>query len=202
MKNKLIKSISILIIGLAFAACDSSNTQAVEENKNIENVAASETNETDKDPESIENDHASSDDKEVKTESIEVSKKADEKDYHKEDGRYSTSLIASLEGNIDEFIGPTMYGLKFDGDYIVVSGSLSYRKNDEDYTKNVDIEKDEEHRFKVSDETLYQAVGGTADPEVFDKEGFIKLYEGVKESGLALIVVIENGVAKTVYITS
>ena len=134
MKNKLIKSISILIIGLAFAACDGNNTQAVAENRNIENVAASETNEDKKEDikdHSKENDT----DKETKTETIDVSKKSDEKEkeYYKEDGRYFASLIASKKGEFDDMIGPTAYDIKFDGDYLVVSGSINYLKEAEDY---------------------------------------------------------------------
>ena len=60
----------------------------------------------------------------------------------------------------------------------------------------------EDHRFMVNDDTVFQAVGGTADPEIFDRESFIEWYQGVKDSGLALIVIVEDGIAKTVSISS
>lgn len=214
MKNKLIKSISILIIGLAFTACDGNNTQAVTEDKNIENVATNDATDeqkeelVDNEDTSDEKDLAKSEDnednKETKTETIDVSKKSDEeeKEHYKEDGRYFASLIASKKGEMDDMIGPTAYEIKFDEDYLVVSGSINYLKEAEDYENSEDIENKEDHRFVVNDDTVFQAVGGTADPEIFDRESFIEWYQGVKDSGLALIIILEDGIAKTVSISS
>ena len=54
----------------------------------------------------------------------------------------------------------------------------------------------------INDKTEFQAVGGMAPAQKFTKEDFLKYLEECKDTGLALIIYVEDGIAKTVEISS
>lgn len=160
------------------------------------------------------------DDENVKKETIEVKKtdmkKEDKKekapakakdqtkaeDALTEDGKYSTSLIASLEGKGDDYISATSYAAKIEDDKLIVSGSFDYYKDPSDYENAKEIENKEEQKFVIDDNTTFEAVGGTAPAKEMTKDEFLEFFEEVKDSGLALIIFVEDGVAKSVSISS
>lgn len=164
------------------------------------------------------------DDENIKKETIEV-KKADMKKEDKkkdkkekapakakdqtkaedaltEDGKYSTSLIASLKGKGDDYISATSYAAKIEDDKLIVSGSFDYYKDPSDYENAKEIENKEEQKFVIDDNTTFEAVGGTAPAKEMTRDEFVKYFEEVKETGLALIIFVEDGVAKSVSISS
>ena len=164
------------------------------------------------------------DDENVKKETIEVKKtdmkKEDKKKDKKEkapakakdqtkaedalteDGKYSTSLIASLKGKGDDYISATSYAAKIEDDKLIVSGSFDYYKDPSDYENAKEIENKEEQKFVIDDNTTFEAVGGTAPAKEMTKDEFLEFFEEVKDSGLALIIFVEDGVAKSVSISS
>ena len=160
-----------------------------------------------------------SEEKETKKDSIEV-KKEDKKEDKEEaskdkapeensentektkDARYTASLIAEKKGEPEEYLGPTVYDLAFDGDYLLVSGSMDISTNPDDYQDKTDLQNEKNRKFKVNENTVFQAVGGMAEPEIFSRDEFINWYKEVANSGLGLIIMVEDGVAKTVSISS
>lgn len=121
---------------------------------------------------------------------------------HEDDGKYVTSLIAKLKGEPDEYITTSAYDYKIEDDKFVVSGSIDYFKNPEDYENAEEIKNEKDHKFIIDDKTEFQAVGGTAPAQKFTKEEFLKYLEECKDSGLALIIFVEDGVATSVSISS
>lgn len=111
-------------------------------------------------------------------------------------------MIAKLKGEADDYITSTAYDYKFEDDRFVVSGSFDYLENPEDYEKVEEIKNEEDHKFVINDKTVFEAVGGMAPAKEFTKEDFLKYLEECKDTGLALIIFVENGVATSVSISS
>ena len=139
---------------------------------------------------------------ENKKDSKVADKKEDEKNLHEKDGKYVTTMIAKLKGEADDYITSTAYDYKFEDDRFVVSGSFDYLENPEDYEKVEEIKNEEDHKFVINDKTVFEAVGGMAPAKEFTKEDFLKYLEECKDTGLALIIFVENGVATSVSISS
>lgn len=144
------------------------------------------------------------DDKEVAEKpSPEPEKETSEEDKaHEKDGKYVSSMIAELKGEPSDYITATAYEYKFEDDKFVVSGSFDYFENPEDYENVEEIGNKKDHKFVINDDTVLQAVGGMADPKIFNKEDFLKYLNECKDTGLALIIFVENGVATSVSISS
>lgn len=83
-----------------------------------------------------------------------------------------------------------------------MSGSFDYYKDPSDYENAKEIENKEEQKFVIDDNTTFEAVGGTAPAKEMTRDEFVKYFEEVKETGLALIIFVEDGVAKSVSISS
>lgn len=206
MKNKLFKPILLSIIALSLIGCESNDTadKNLEENQVVE--AHDEDQNSDNKPIEDEASESKSEDTEDKKEdeNKEDSKVADkeEENLHEKDGKYVTTMIAKLKGEADDYITSTAYEYKFEDDRFVVSGSFDYLENPEDYEKVEEIKNEEGHKFVINDKTVFQAVGGMAKPEIFTKEDFLKYLEECKDTGLALIIFVEDGVATSVSISS
>lgn len=167
---------------------------------------------TDKDDENIKKETIEVKKADMKKEDKKIDKKekapAKAKDQTKaedaltEDGKYSTSLIASLKGKGDDYISATSYAAKIEDDKLIVSGSFDYYKDPSDYENAKEIENKEEQKFVIDDNTTFEAVGGTAPAKEMTRDEFVKYFEEVKETGLALIIFVEDGMAKSVSISS
>ena len=142
------------------------------------------------------------DDKQVAEKTSPEKETSEEDKAHEKDGKYVSSMIAELKGEPSDYITATAYEYKFEDDKFAVSGSFDYFENPEDYENVEEIGNEKDHKFVVNDDTVLQAVGGMADPKIFNKEDFLKYLNECKDTGLALIIFVENGVATSVSISS
>lgn len=207
MKNKLFKPILLSIMALSLIGCESNDTadKNLGESQVVE--AHDEEQKSDNKPIEDKTSESEAEDTEDKKEDenkkeAKVAEKEEEKNLHDKDGKYVTTMIAKLKGEADDYITSTAYEYKFEDDRFVVSGSFDYLENPEDYEKVEEIENEEDHKFVINDKTVFQAVGGMAKPEIFTKEDFLKYLEECKDTGLALIIFVEDGVATSVSISS
>lgn len=205
MKNKLFKPILLSIMAISLIGCESNDAadknlgenqvvEAHDEDQNSGNKPAEDDVNKSESNENKENEN--------KEDSIVADKKEDEKNLHEKDGKYVTTMIAKLKGESDDYITSTAYDYKFEDDRFVVSGSFDYLENPEDYEKVEEIKNEEDHKFVINDKTVFEAVGGMAPAKEFTKEDFLKYLEECKDTGLALIIFVENGVATSVSISS
>lgn len=141
-------------------------------------------------------------DKEKEKEPSQESSTEEDKNLHDKDGKYVTTLMAKLQGEPDEYLETSAYASNIEEDKLIVSGSFDLYANPENYDEVEHFENLEDHKFVINDQTEFQAVGGTAPAEKFTREEFLDYIEKVKDSGLALIIMVENGVATTVSISS
>lgn len=197
MNKKITKGFLLALMSLALVACsneenaraDKETTKVIEDNNQREEKEEKE--------------------KEQEEEAKEEPKPEDEKEeapntdsnFIKTDGKYVSTMIASANGQRDEYVGPTIHGLDFKDDALVVQASLDYYINPEDY-ENVQTFDDGSYSFTIDDSTVFQAVGGLAPAKKFSREEFKKYYEECKDTGLALIIFVEDGIAKEVSISS
>lgn len=225
MKNKLLKPILLTLLASSLVACDSNEmaeaNKNTEENEIVEEVKDDDMNDDNKAAEdNIDKDKledTKEDKEELEKDTIEVAKKdsddkkeenSNEKNpeedskLHEKDGKYVTTMIAKLKGEADEYITATGYDYKFEDDKFLVSGSLEFFENPEDYENFEEVENQADHAFVINDQTEFQAVGGTAPAQKFTKEEFLNYLEECKDSGLALIIFVEDGVATSVSISS
>lgn len=205
MKNKLLKPILLSIMAISLIGCESNDMADKNLGENHVVEAHDEDQNSDNKPAEDKVDKSESEDdkeNENKKDSKVADKKEDEKNLHEKDGKYVTTMIAKLKGEADDYITSTAYDYKFEDDRFVVSGSFDYLENPEDYEKVEEIKNEEDHKFVINDKTVFQAVGGMAKPEIFTKEDFLKYLEECKDTGLALIIFVENGVATSVSISS
>lgn len=141
-------------------------------------------------------------DKEKEKEPSQESSTEEDKNLHDKDGKYVTTLMAKLQGEPDEYLETSAYATNIEDDKLIVSGSFDLYANPENYDEVEHFENLEDHKFVINDQTEFQAVGGTAPAEKFTREEFLDYIEKVKDSGLALIIMVENGVVTTVSISS
>lgn len=141
-------------------------------------------------------------DKEKEKEPSQESSTEEDKNLHDKDGKYVTTLMAKLQGEPDEYLETSAYASNIEDDKLIVSGSFDLYANPENYDEVEHFENLEDHKFVINDQTEFQAVGGTAPAEKFTREEFLDYIEKVKDSGLALIIMVENGVVTTVSISS
>lgn len=205
MKNKLFKPILLSIMALSLIGCESNNMadKNLGENQVVEDHDEDQ-NSGNKPAEDDVNKSESKDNKENenKEDSKVEDKKEDEKNLHEKDGKYVTTMIAKLKGEADDYITSTAYDYKFEEDRFVVSGSFDYHEDPENYEKVEEIKNEEDHKFVINDKTVFEAVGGMAPAKEFTKEDFLKYLEECKDTGLALVIFVENGVATRVSISS
>lgn len=141
-------------------------------------------------------------DKEKEKEPSQESSTEEDKNLHDKDGKYVTTLMAKLQGEPDEYLETSAYASNIEEDKLIVSGSFDLYANPENYDEVEHFENLEDHKFVINDQTEFQAVSGTAPAEKFTREEFLDYIEKVKNSGLALIIMVENGVVTTVSISS
>ena len=228
MKNKLYKPIILSLMALSLVGCDTNDvaiadkdesTNIVEETNdeemNTENKPAEDNIDKTKlkDNEEDRGEEVKEDNKEGSSESNKNSKEVaekspssenteEDKNLHEKDGKYVTSMIAELKGEADDYITSTAYDYKIEDDKFIISGSFDYHEDPEDFENSEEIKNEKEQKFTINDETVFQTVGGMAPAKDFGREDFLKYLDECKNSGLALIIFVEDGIAKTVQISS
>ena len=182
-------------------ASDNSDKDKLEDTKENKEELEKDTIEVEK-KESEDKKEDSNKDKEKEKEPSQESSIEEDKNLHDKDGKYVTTLMAKLQGEPDEYLETSAYASNIEDDKLIVSGSFDLYANPENYDEVEHFENLENHKFVINDQTEFQAVGGTAPAEKFTREEFLDYIEKVKDSGLALIIMVENGVATTVSISS
>lgn len=113
------------------------------------------------------------------------------------------SIIASDKGEVNEYNMASVYEIKLDEDVIIVKGSFNYSEDYDGMTESDDkILSNDEYSFKIDTSTKYMAVGGMNEPSDMGLERFSSYFKEVENSGLGLIIIVENGVSKEVLISS
>ncbi|MGO3018702.1 MAG: hypothetical protein ACTIH2_06070 [Anaerococcus sp.] len=217
MKNKkVIRIFSIFALVTAFAACsnDNSNTTegsstSIESSENIESNDES-VMETTSDESSVEsvNDESLAEN-EMSTESTDPKALNEENitenedvQMHETDGTYVTTLLASNEGKpIEDIDSGTAYEVNIEDDQLIVKGTFNYREDETDYDNQTLLEE-QDNTFKLAEDAEFSAVGGTAPAKMFTRDEFLEYEKEVSDSGLALIIRVEDGLVKSVSISS
>ena len=203
MKNKLLKPVILSLLALSLVGCDGKQMGLTD--KNAENQIAEADEDMNKENKPAEDniDKSKLENTEDKKENSDKDKKeSEDKNLHTKDGKYVTTLIAKLKGEADDYITSTAYAYKIEDDKFVISGSFDYHEDPDNYEKVEEIKNEEDHKFVINDKTEFQAVGGMAPAQKFTKEDFLKYLEDCKDTGLALIIYVEDGIVKTVEISS
>lgn len=113
------------------------------------------------------------------------------------------SIIASDKGEVNEYNMASVYEVQLDEDVIIVKGSFNYSEDCDGMTESDDkILSNDEYSFKIDESTKYMAVGGMNEPSDMGLESFLSYFKEVENSGLGLIIIVENGVSKEVLISS
>lgn len=122
--------------------------------------------------------------------------------YQERNGSYVSTLIASKNGARDEATSiATLSDLQIVDGVLKVNGSFDYRENPENYD-NFEELANAEYNFRIDENTEFSSGGGMAEPTYYTLEEFKEFYNEVKESGLGLIIEVENGIAKSVVVSS
>lgn len=128
--------------------------------------------------------------------------KKEDKNLHTKTGQYYSSLISSKLSSSQAKESSQAYNVGINGDYLVVSGYISYNNDPNSPSSGENIGHSKNHAFKITDKTVFRAVSGLASPSDFNREEFLNYYKLCKNTGLGLVITVENGVAISVEIIS
>ena len=205
MKKKILMTAAL---ALALASCgkateaeptSENNQTSVETEEKAPEVAENEAMADSEEPEeNVEEDanEASEDD------SKEESEPSDEMIIEERDGRYFSTLMASKNGERSEdFNAGFVSNLTIEDDVLTVDGTIDYLVDLENTEDDEKYDKGSFH-FNLSPDVKLQSAGGDQEPTVYTKEEFLKFYEDVKDSGLALLIDVKDGLVTLVSISS
>lgn len=139
--------------------------------------------------------------KDIMTRKKPVVKKED-KNLHTKTGQYYSSLISSKLSTSQAKESSQAYNVGINGDCLVVSGYVSYNNDPNSPSSWKNIGHSKNHTFKITDKTVFRAVSGLASPSYFNRAEFLNYYKLCKNTGLGLVITVENGVAVSVEIIS
>ena len=139
--------------------------------------------------------------KDIMTRKKPVVKKED-KNLHTKTGQYYSSLISSKLSTSQAKESSQAYNVGINGDCLVVSGYVSYNNDPNSPSSGKNIGHSKNHTFKITDKTVFRAVSGLASPSYFNRAEFLNYYKLCKNTGLGLVITVENGVAISVEIIS
>ena len=139
--------------------------------------------------------------KDIMTRKKPVVKKED-KNLHTKTGQYYSSLISSKLSSSQAKESSQAYNVGINGDYLLVSGYVSYNNDPNSPSSGKNIGHSKNHTFKITDKTVFRAVSGLARPSYFNRAEFLNYYKLCKNTGLGLVITVENGVAISVEIIS
>ena len=128
--------------------------------------------------------------------------KKEDKNLHTKTGQYYSSLISSKLSSSQAKESIQAYNVCINGDYLVVSGYVSYNNDPNSPGSGKNIGHSKNHTFKITDKTVFRAVSGLASPSYFNRAEFLNYYKLCKNTGLGLVITVENGVAISVEIIS
>lgn len=126
----------------------------------------------------------------------------EDKNLHTKTGQYYSSLISSKLSTSQAKESSQAYNVGINGDYLVVSGYVSYNNDPNSPSSGKNIGHSKNHTFKITDKTVFRAVSGLARPSYFNRAEFLNYYKLCKNTGLGLVITVENGVAVSVEIIS
>lgn len=205
MKKKILMTAAL---ALALASCGNAteaeptsedNQTSVEAEEKAPEVAENEAMaDSEKAEENIEED--TNDDSHDDTK--EESDPSDEMIIEERDGRYFSTLMASKNGERSEdFNAGFVSNLTIEDDVLTVDGTIDYLVDLENTEDDEKYDKGSFH-FNLSPDVKLQSAGGDQEPTVYTKEEFLKFYEDVKDSGLALFIDVKDGLVTLVSISS
>ena len=172
------------------------------DNKEISSDKKSTIDVEKKEDSSTENKEENNDKKDTTAEDKEENNSQDNINYQEKDGSYISNLVSSKNGDRDPQMGlSSLSNLNIENNFLILEGSIDYLQNPDSYDNSEDYDK-ATYNFKINSDTKFQAVGGLAEPKIFSPEEFVKYYNEVKDSGLALKIEVKDGVATTVSIAS
>lgn len=128
--------------------------------------------------------------------------KKEDKNLHTKTGQYYSSLISSKLSSSQAKESSQAYNVGINGDYLVVSGYIAYNNDPNSPGSGKNIGHSKNHTFKITDKTVFRAVSGLARPSYFNRAEFLNYYKLCKNTGLGLVITVENGVAVSVEIVS
>lgn len=227
MKNNIKKIFALVLVALSLSACSQNKESSDKEDNKVE-VKINKDNKKEtssKDKKDLENkDGESSDTKEhpdvsnnpiketpegeiKNVESLENTENNDEDSSSLDkDGKYLTSIIASQNGDFNDLGYASIYEFYVDGETntLIVKGSLNYNEDihDHDFLEGSTQMNNSTYTFKLDENSILRSTGGINEPHPYTIEEFNNIANDVKDSGLGLIIIVENGVVKSASIAS
>lgn len=225
--KKSIRNIAILLaLSLFISSCDSKEDSG---DKNSKTEITENTNQVSKDEKNKE-DKESKDEKEIdnkdkKEEKIEASTDKDlenKKDLEENpsenstskkispsesedflsDGQYLTILASESGGKAQGTIGYCQESFAdASTNTFTIEGSLSYTEEVGAFD-NYQIIANSTYDFSFDEDTVFQATSGTAEPQIMTVDEFNSYLDKCKDTGLGLVLVVENGLVKSASISS
>lgn len=225
--KKSIKYISIMLaLSLFISSCDNKEDSS---DKNSKKEITENTNQVSKDEKNKEDKESKGEEeiekKDKREEKIETSKDEDSEDKtdleenpskdltSKEispsesedfltDGQYLTILASESGGKAQGTIGYCQEAFAdASTSTFTIKGSLSYSEEVgafDDYQ----IMANSTYDFSFDEDTVFQATSGMAEPHIMTVDEFNSYLEECKDTGLGLVLVIENGLVKSASISS
>lgn len=225
--KKSIRNIAILLgLSLFISSCDN---KADSRDENSKTEIAENTNEVSKD-EKNKYDKEAKDEKEIDNKDKKEEKLEDSKDKDSEnkkdleenpsedstskekspsenedflaDGQYLTILASESAGKAQGSIGYCQEAFADSStNTFTIKGSLSYTEEVRTFN-NYEIMANSTYEFSFDENTTFQATSGMAEPHIMTTEEFNAYLEECKDTGLGLVLVVENGLVKSASISS
>lgn len=227
MKNTIKKIFALVLVVLSISACSQNKENTDKKDNKVEvKINKDSKKQTDNnDTKNLENDSEESADikedsnvsnnptkenpeGEIKNiDSLEnIESNEEDASYLEKDGKYLTSIIASQNGDFNDLGYGSCYEFYVDSDTntLIVKGSLNYNENtdDHDFLESSTQMDNATYTFKLDDNSILISTGGLNEQHPYTIEEFNNLANEVKDSGLGLVIVVENGVVKSASIAS
>ena len=118
------------------------------------------------------------------------------------DGQYLTILASESGGKAQGTIGYCQEAFAdASTSTFTIKGSLSYSE-DIGAFDNYEIMANSTYEFSFDEDTVFQATSGMAEPQIMTADEFNAYLEKCKDTGLGLVLVVENGLIKSASISS
>lgn len=200
MKKKYVAVILAVMMAASLTACGSTSENTSASASATEESAASGEAKADTSAQSTE-ETASGDTNEAADQTEDTSEAADgEVKNVTTDGVYKGSLYLPNEGAED--ITGNVYDLAIGDGSLTLSGELVYNTDEsslyDDDTASLGVGS---YSFTLSSDVTYTERGGEEDVDLTEDE-FISAYKDIQDSGLVLIITVENGVVTNLAFSS
>ena len=200
MKKKYVAVILAVMMAVSLTACGSTSENTSTSASATEESASSGEAKADTSAQSTE-ETASGDTNEAADQTEDTSEAADgEVKNVTTDGVYKGSLYLPNEGAED--ITGNVYDLAISDGSLTMSGELVYNTDEsslyDDDTASLGVGA---YSFTLSSDVTYTERGGEEDVDLTEDE-FISAYKDIQDSGLVLIITVENGVVTNLAFSS